>query len=393
MSRGRVRSIAAAVLMVLATVLFAPSVVAFWGNRTVNDTEQYLETVGPLASTPEMQQALSQQISGAILARTDAETFLRNALADVIKQYPATEKLIGPLAAAFDAAIREVVNRLVTSQAFQDIWIEVNRIAQLGFIAALKGDPNGPVQLQGDQVVLDLTVVIDEVKKELVNRGFAFAANIQIDVKNSQIVLVTAPQLAQLRTIYSFTNPVASYAFFVVCLIFVVAVLLSQRRARSVGIVGAIVLGSMALLSIALAIANTAFVNAFTGTPWAAASEKFWDQLLVYLTSAIVALVAIGAILVLAGWFASSAGAAARARLSAAASQAPIPVSEGLRAVASRWLVPLRIVAIGIPVLVLILTGSLTLTKVLVTLMVVLLLLAAIELVRADRSSHAHVDA
>lgn len=54
-SSGIGRSIAATICLVLAVLLTAPSAVAFWGQRTLTDTQRYLETVGPLVNSPEVQ--------------------------------------------------------------------------------------------------------------------------------------------------------------------------------------------------------------------------------------------------------------------------------------------------------------------------------------------------
>ncbi|HEY9265952.1 MAG TPA: hypothetical protein VIQ11_15250, partial [Mycobacterium sp.] len=52
-SRGR--SIAAVICLVLAGLLTTPAAVAYWGQRTLNDAERYVETVGPLIESPEVQ--------------------------------------------------------------------------------------------------------------------------------------------------------------------------------------------------------------------------------------------------------------------------------------------------------------------------------------------------
>ena len=44
----------------------------------------------------------------------------------------------------------------------------------------LKGDETGAVSVQGDQVVLDVSEVIDQVKQRLVERGLTIVQNVPI---------------------------------------------------------------------------------------------------------------------------------------------------------------------------------------------------------------------
>jgi hypothetical protein len=74
--------------------------------------------------------------------------------------------------------------------------------AQQALVRLLKGEETGAVSLQGDQVVLDLSDVIDQVKQRLVARGRTIVENVPIPDVDKQIVLLEAPQLEQARTIY-----------------------------------------------------------------------------------------------------------------------------------------------------------------------------------------------
>ena len=57
------RSIGAALCLVVAVLLTTPAAVAYWGQRTLNDGERYLDTVGPLVDSPEVQQAIASTVT------------------------------------------------------------------------------------------------------------------------------------------------------------------------------------------------------------------------------------------------------------------------------------------------------------------------------------------
>ena len=91
---------------------------------------------------------------------------------------------------------------------------------------------SGAVSLQGDQVVLDVSDVIAQVKQRLVDRGLTIVQNIPVPDTDRQIVLMEAPKLKQLRTIYAFANPLAQWLILVVAALYLAAFVLSRRRPR-----------------------------------------------------------------------------------------------------------------------------------------------------------------
>lgn len=77
-ARGRAALVVA--LVVVAALLTAPALLAFWGQRTLNDTERYVDTVGPLVDYPEVQAAVAAKVTDAIGRQVSVEALLRDAL-------------------------------------------------------------------------------------------------------------------------------------------------------------------------------------------------------------------------------------------------------------------------------------------------------------------------
>ena len=229
------RSIGAALCLVVAVLLTTPAAIAYWGQRTLNDGERYLDTVGPLVDSPEVQQAIATTVVDAIEQQVDVEAVLNNVFADVITERPRLEQLVGPLSGAINGLIEREVNAFVASDTFEDIWIAVNTRAQQALVRLLNGDESGALSVQDGQVVLDLSAVIEEVKNRLVARGLTVVENVPIPDVDKQIVLLDAPQVEQVRTIYAFTNPVAQWLIVVVAALYLAAFLLARRRAADGG--------------------------------------------------------------------------------------------------------------------------------------------------------------
>lgn len=313
---GRVRSIAATLVFILALALMPVGIVAYWGHRTVTNTEAYLATVEPLAYDEEVQDALATTITTKIQEQIDPEALVEQIFAGLIERAPALKGLVPVIAGAIDSLISEVVNRLVRSEQFQQLWTIANTAAQEGLMAILEGREGGAVALQGDQVVLDISAVIDEVKAGLVERGFGAAANINIPVQDQYIVLLEAPQLAQIRTIYAFTSPIASYLIWFVVALFVVAIVLARRRPRMVAWTGGAVAVVGIVLTVGLNIGKTTFINQLQGTPFEKASEVFWATLLRFLYDAAASTIALGLILLVIGLYLCNARWAVELRAS-----------------------------------------------------------------------------
>ena len=316
--RSRGRSIAVALCLIVAVLLTTPAAIAYWGQRTLNDGERYLDTVGPLVNSPEVQQAIATTVVDAIEKQVDVEAVLNNVFADVITQRPRLQQLVGPLSGAIDGLIEREVNAFIASDTFEEIWIRVNTRAQQVLVALLNGDESGAVTLQDGQVVLDLSEIIDEVKNRLVARGLTIVENVPIPEIDKQIVLLDAPQVEQARTIYAFANPVAKWLIVVVAALYLAAFLLSRRRSRMAVLIGAGLMLNALLVAFALSVGRQLFVNELAGTVFGPASRVFYNTLLAYLVRGWHVFLWLGVILAVAGWFSGSnqSGTAVRTTLS-----------------------------------------------------------------------------
>ncbi|MGB7962705.1 MAG: hypothetical protein WCF12_07065 [Propionicimonas sp.] len=98
--RSRGRSVAAGICLVLAVLLTVPGALAFWGHRTLTDTERYVATVGPLVDSPEVQAAIATKVTDAISQQVDVRSVIDDVFSGVISDRPRLEKLVGPLSGA-----------------------------------------------------------------------------------------------------------------------------------------------------------------------------------------------------------------------------------------------------------------------------------------------------
>ena len=386
---GRSRSVVAVICLVFAALLTTPAAVAYWGQRTLNDGDRYVDTVAPLIHSPEVQDVIATKVTDAIQQQVDINQILTNVFAGVITDAPRLEQLVGPLSAAVDGLIERQVREFIASDEFADLWVRINTRAQQAFHRILTGDGSAAVSLQGDQVVLDVDEVITRVKDRLVARGLTIAENVPIPETDRQIVLMDAPQLEQARTIYAFSNPVARWLLPLVGVLYLAAFLLARRRPRMAVWIGALVAANALLIAFAVSVGQQLFVNHLSDTAFGPASKVFYVTLLTYLERGQDAVLWLGIILVLAGLFAGANryGTAVRTTVAGGLEKTGSTLADsGLDAVSSvgRWAAAnaawLRAACVAVGAVVLLWGNNVTLSRVWWSLALVLLLVAVLQI-------------
>lgn len=302
--RVRPRTIFSIIVFVLATILTPLSVAGHWAHSTVIDTERYIDTVGPIGSSPEVQAAFAEVVTNSIVEQVDTESIVGDFLGGLLPNSALTDRLVGPIATGINGLIGQAVDTFVTSDAFTRAWLELNRAAQKGFIALLQNEPSGPIELQGNDVVLSLDSVIQLAQEKLVENGISFAANVTVPATDKQFVLMSAPALSQARTFYAFSAPFLSWIMVLIAAMFILAILLARRRARTTVAVGIVVIGSSLLLYAGTVLGEGAVNNQFAGTIFESAAVVVYQTFLAYLISGLQSLAVLGVMVIIGGWLA-----------------------------------------------------------------------------------------
>ena len=310
----RLRLIAAILAFTLATIITPIGIVSYWAQRTITDSERYIETIGPLSENPQIQDAIAEFLTEKIQQQIDPEELVDEIFGDLVVEYPRLRVIEPIITGAIDSLIREVTYRIVRSQAFSDFWSAANLAAQRSIMVILQGRDDDTIRLEGDVVVLDISAAIEAVKQGLIDRGFTAAERINVPEADRQIELLEAPQLAQLRTVYAIASPVLALLLFVGLGLFVLAIVLARRRPRMVAWVGFTLALVGIVLASALAIGRTTFTNTLANTPFGPASDAFYSQLFLFLVNAAAVTILLGVIVMVVGWYLSGSRAAAEVR-------------------------------------------------------------------------------
>lgn len=394
--RWGARSIASIVLFVLATLLTPLAVIGHWAHSTVSDSEQYIATVGPLASDPAIQQAVGQEVTAALVAKIDTENLVSQFLDSFVKNPQINERLASPIAAGINTLIGTAVQKFIESDAFEAVWIKTNEAAQRSAIALLEGRESGIIQTNGDQVVLDITSLLTSVQQQLVDSGLSVAANVQIPQTGHQIVLFEISTLGELQLIYKLSSPVLEWLPLIVAAMFALSIALARRRPRIVLVLGITLIVEAVLLMIAMNVSEAAVQLQLSKNGLGLALSAFWSTFFAYLFNGLQALLLLGVFAALAAWYAGSSRWATQIREEVCTGLHHIGevVPEGLNTFVRSYSLFLRWGVAIVLGLLLFGTGNMDLGRTFWLLALGVLLFAAIEACnRPDRDSYIEIEA
>jgi len=347
----RWRTVVASVLIVLGCVLAPLSVLGVWTRSQLTDTDRYVETMAPLASHPDVQAALTNRITTAIMQYVDVADLVRET-ADALagaglppRAADALRGLSGPAQAGASGFIHDQVSRVVQSDAFAAAWETVNRAAHKQLVAVLSGKSQGAVTVQGDTVTLDLAAFVLSVKQQLIDAGFTLAA--RIPDLHLQFTIIQSEDIKRGQKLYRFVDRFGFILPFVTLILLAGGVIAAKNRRRATVWAGLGVAISMVLLGAGLALGRHIYLTRLPVSVSSAAAAAVFDTTVRFLRTSLRSVLVIGLIVAAGTFLAGPSSAAVSTR---AAFRRFFGRTRG-----NPWVyrnrVPLRIAVVGIAVL------------------------------------------
>ncbi|WP_159605438.1 hypothetical protein, partial [Agromyces humi] len=394
--RHRGRTVAAVALVVVALLLAPVAVISAWARLQLVDTDQFVATFAPLAEEPAVQAYVGDQVTAAIEEQVDIPT-LTSDLFDGIKQLdlpPRAQQALGlleaPATQGLQSLVSGIVDRLVESPAFADIWRAALTRSHQAFVAAVQGDPDSALAIGGDGTVsVQLGPIIEAVKDRLEQQGVGFAAN--IPVVERSIVIAQNDAFVLIQTVYALAVAVGTWLPWVCLALLAAGVLVAKRRTVALVWTAAGLALTMLILAAGLGIGRTFFIGTVSPSimPSDTASVLF-DGLVELMLSTIVAVLVLAVLVAVIGWFSGPWRPARAARgfaesgfASLRASAARHGVTTGSFGVAlDRWRGGLYVIVAIVAAAVVLLNRPVTTSLVVWTVIVALLVVLLIELLR-----------
>ena len=179
-------------------------------------------------------------------------------------------------------------------------------------MAALLGDSGGAVAVDNGSVSVNIAVLINTVKGQLVDNGFAIAE--RIPEVTATFTIVQSENLGKLQKLLGFLDNLSTWLPVVGLGLIAAAVMIARDRRRVVLAAGLAVAGSMLLLGAALNIIRPYYLDALPASSSAAAAGAVYDQLVSFIRVALRGVLVVALTVAVVAWFSADRGAGASAR-------------------------------------------------------------------------------
>jgi hypothetical protein len=304
----RWRRIVGSILLVAGCVLVPVSLSAVWVRNTLLDSDNYVATVGPLASDPHVQQAVATRVTDALFTNADVQTKITEAL-------PTRAAFLAePVANGVHDVIERAALRLTTTDRFATLWERANRRAHEALVNLLTGG-GSRVSTENGAVTVNIEQVVENVKTKLDAKGITIFDDVEVPPDKQQLVIVKSDDLEQVQGLVDLLQTLAWVLPFVALACFGGAIALSGNRRRTIqrGALG--VAFTVAVELVLLKAGRNLYLEAVTtkkSTPGAPASV--WDQLTSFLRTAGLTAIALALVIAFAAWIVGPSSAATTVR-------------------------------------------------------------------------------
>jgi hypothetical protein len=228
------RKWAVGLLITLGLILLVVANLTFWAWFTLLNTNGWVTAVGPLSKDPTVSGLLSQYVVTELFEQVDVETAIEQSLP------PEFQILSIALTTGLEKIAYETVDGLIQSDAFNTVWVGINRAGHTVIMKVLKGEGDN-LYMQSGELVLDLSDVYSYVEDQF---GLS-DLNLSGQAGDGRIVLFQSQQVAVLQELVSYLNTLGLLLPLLAILAFVAAWFASLWRRETLIWIGAVIAVAM----------------------------------------------------------------------------------------------------------------------------------------------------
>ncbi|MEU9122530.1 hypothetical protein AB0C96_22155 [Streptomyces sp. NPDC048506] len=283
------RGLAGGVLLLVGALLLPLGLAASWARTELTETDRYVATVAPLADNAAVQEAVIDDVTDGVMAHIRLDGLLKRLVKAVPQaERPAVRKRFTRGVRAF---VAKQARQVVTDRGFPDMWNGVHRTAHRTLDGTLTATGDAPV-------TLDLTPVLERVRRQLSQSGMGIGVDLVRRVPRSgvEVVLLKAPDVPRIRAVYDAARHGALLLPPATALCLGAGLMLTRRRRRALICTGAGCAAAAALLAVALALVRGRTLDALPPMVPRPAADAYADALTEPLRTGVWLVVAAGTV-------------------------------------------------------------------------------------------------
>ena len=251
------RSLLAFVLLLLGGLMVPAATAGWWLRDTVVPQAAYVDTVAPLASDPDVQDAVRAKLLKETTASLGA---LPPALADQVE----------PL-------VERATTVVVRSPAFEEAWRESNRAAHKQIVGALTGDSDSVGVRSGDTVELRLGPLTAAVREQVDKAGLPLSG--AIPRTDTTYPIGSTEELGRAQTAFGLFKDYGRALPVVAAVLIVLGLVLARRRGPALAGTAVVALAGLGLLWLGLGVGREAYLAELPAAVPEAAGAAYYDIL------------------------------------------------------------------------------------------------------------------
>ena len=193
------RRISAWVLVVLASILIPVSVISVWAIRTVTNTDQYVETMAPLARNPVIIQGLATRATDALFSTNVVKDKVTEALPKKAKP------LVAPVVNEVKTYVHSLALKVFESPKFGQLWDLLNRHSHDAVINILTGKQT-PLQeklSKGGKIALNLSPALNNLIADANAHGVTLFNPIKTVNQGLSFTVVSKQQVSKFSGLFN----------------------------------------------------------------------------------------------------------------------------------------------------------------------------------------------
>ncbi|MFI5262824.1 MAG: hypothetical protein ACHQZR_09755 [Candidatus Limnocylindrales bacterium] len=268
---------ASVVLVVITAVGIVLSSLAVWTRATLLSTDHYVQVMTDLVQNEQVVQDISDRIAAQTVVALDVQARVAAVLPDK------AGFLAAPLTDRIQTSLSNGIDRILSTDQFQAIWVAANRAFHTQLLAVLRGQ-SSVANLENGELSIDLFAVVPLAVEQLRTAGVLPADSVLPDLSNldltaarqklgaalgvtippdlGKIVLLDAPALQRLQTAVQALDTLVLVLVLLTVIVALAALAISPRRLRTALYLSLTAVMALALVRIATAGASNVLADA-----------------------------------------------------------------------------------------------------------------------------------